>query len=94
MAKYILGQYNHKINANENWIQPLKSTTAVSPFNIIQVQTPLDLNVGGTSNTDSMIVEGFEDIALRFNDAASPNVFALSKTYYCHCKIKCISINN
>lgn len=93
MAKYILGQYNHKINANENWIQPLKSTTAVSLFSIVQVQTPLDLNVGGSANTDSMIVEGFEDTALRFNDAASFNTFALGKTYYCHCKIKRLDIS-
>lgn len=77
MANYILGQYNHKINAEEDWMTPV-SSAGVEP---VIVQTPLDL--GLSSITEEMFIDGFEDPALHFN-----NNFILNTTYYCHCKIK------
>ena len=77
MANYILGQYNHKINAEEDWMTPL-SSVGVEP---VIVQTSLDL--GLSSETEEMFIDGFEDPALHFN-----NDFLLNTTYYCHCKIK------
>ena len=75
MANYTLGQYNHKINGNEDWMTPI-STAA----EIIKIQTPLDL---GVTSTEEVFIEGFEDPALYFNTS-----FSLNTTYYCHCKIK------
>lgn len=76
MANYVLGQYNHAINALENWITPINPETAGAKA--ILVQTPLDLGV-----ESNIIIEGFEDSALYFNQYLEN-----SKTYYCHCKIK------
>lgn len=76
MANYVLGQYNHAINALEDWITPINPETTGAKA--ILVQTPLDLGVDS-----NIIVEGFEDSALYFNEPLKNN-----KTYYCHCKIK------
>lgn len=79
MANYILGQYNHKINAEEKWMSPLKTGV----FSIV-VQTPLDKEVF----SNEMFIEGFEDPALFFSES-----LLLGETYYCHYKIKRLNSN-
>lgn len=74
-TSYTLGQYRHKINAEEGWMTPIDITaTAVS------VQTPLDLGISGI---EEMFIESFEDSGLFFN-----GYFVTNVTYYCHCKVK------
>ena len=60
MANYTLGQYNHKINAEEDWMTPV-SSAGVEP---VIVQTPLDLEL--SSITEEMFIDGFEDYGFLF----------------------------
>ena len=74
---FILGQYNHAINKNENnWMEPVDYTKVSA----ITVNTKLD---SGVDDNSGNLIFSFEDPGLYNNSG-----FKTSQTYYCHCKIK------
>lgn len=89
--KYSLGQYTHTINGQEDWIKPIESSA-----NIVSVRTAIDLGTSDQEEGELFSVNNKEDDFVFIDPGLmlSSDSFAISSTYYCHCKIRRNVIGN